>query len=420
MRASAAAEQEGQSPETIGRRPATGSKKRPVTGHAAARHCFAPGTGVTPAARNFKVFRGKAGFGAIAHEWKKVTDRMSRRRFFHLYEWHRSYLEALAHEDDGIVCFLAYRGNEIEAIFPFQMRKRRRLGITASVLELRSHPHLPLRDALIAEGVDHSGLIEDLLRFTARHPEYRCDLIRLEYALEESALREAASTQPKTLSIWEAMGHCDYLPCQPYEEYSRALSANFRAQLRRAHKRAAKRGGVRYLATRDPQELKRFFRQFLDIEASGWKGAKGSAIKLHENLKAFYANLLEYFSSLGGCEIHLLEADNTFIAAQFCLVVDDTMYSLKIGYDERWSSISPGHLLTQFALERCSKGGEVRWVNLVSDETWQQRWAPMRYRVYRWHRFNATIPGLLALALYHLKRIVRRTKFFQTARPEAL
>jgi Acetyltransferase (GNAT) domain len=395
----------------------TGSKWGPAMGRTAAPHFSARETeSATTAPRSFRVFRGKAGFAAIAHEWKRITDTLSRRRFFHLYEWHRSFLEALGGDDGSLVCFLAYLGGDIEAIFPFQMRKSRRLGITANVLELRSHPHLALRDVVIAEGMDHSGLIKDLIRFTILHPEYRCDIIRMEYVLEESALLEAASMEPKALSIWETMGYCDYLPCRPYEEYRGALSANFRAQLRRSHNRAAKRGGVSYRATRDPQELKRFYQQFLDVEASGWKGAEGSAVRLHENLKAFYANLVEYFSSFGGCEIHLLEVDGAVIAAQFCLVVNDTMYSLKIGYDERWSSLSPGHLLTQYALDRCGKGGEVRWFNLVSDEVWQQPWVPMRYKLYRWHRFNTTVPGLLALVLYHLKRMARRANFFPAAR----
>ncbi|HKZ03220.1 MAG TPA: GNAT family N-acetyltransferase [Pyrinomonadaceae bacterium] len=360
------------------------------------------------AQRSLKVFRGRAGFFELEQEWKTVTNSIPGKRFFHLYEWHRSYVEALEKDDDSLRFFVAYHGGgEIEAIFPLKKTRQRRFGIIATVLEAPHHPHLLLKDILICGDMSHSGLLTDLVEFLTAQPEYKCDVIRVEGALEDSGILELMAGQPHVLNVWEEMGYCDYLPVMPKESYREGLSRNFRAQLRKARNKALKHGGTRCLSTRDPIELDRFFRHFLDIEGSGWKRSQGTAIILDPSLRAFYECLVRYFSVLGACEINLLELDSAIIAAQFSLVVGKTMYILKIGYDDSWSSVSPGNLLLENVLERCKKNGTVQYVNLVTDAAWHRSWQPKQHRVFYCQRFNATVPGLLAFVLFYAKRAVR-------------
>jgi len=358
--------------------------------------------------RSFKVLRGKAGFVDLEQEWKAATNSIPGRRFFHLYEWHRSYVEALEKDGDSLWFFVAYHvDGQIEAIFPLKKTRQRRFGITATVLEAPHHPHLLLKDVLICGDMNHSGLLTDLVAFLAKNPEYQCDAIRVEGALEDSGILKLMAGQPHALNVWEEMGHCDYLPAMSGESYREGLSKQIRTQLRKTRNRASRHGGTRHLSTRDPTELEKFYQHFLDIEGSGWKRTQGTAIILNPDLKAFYKGLMRHFSVLRACEINLLEMDSAVIAAQFSLVVDGTMYILKIGYDEEWSSMSPGNLLLEDVLDRCEKSGAVQYVNLITDGAWHRNWGPKQYRVFRCQRYSATLPGLLAYASYYAKRAMR-------------
>jgi len=356
--------------------------------------------------RSFKVFRGMSGFYRIASEWKKLTDGLPRKRYFHLFEWYQSYFEALEQDIDSVFFFLAYQHDEIEAIFPLRRRHTRRFGITATILEVPDHPHLLLQDFVIGPAKNHAGLINDLLCFTRAHKEYSSDIIQAAGILEDAGIRTVATEQSDVFSVWEESAGCDYLSVVPFEQCSHRLSKSFKAQLRKANNRASKGGGVTYSATRDPAKLEKYYQRFLDVEASGWKGIQGTAIKRDEALVAFYSNLAKYFSTFGGSEIHLLEIQGETLAAEFSLVVGDTMYCLKIGYDERWASLSPGHLLFQHVIDNCAQTHAVTYINLVTDAAWHRSWQPNRLRVYRWRRFNATLPGLAAFLLHLMKRSV--------------
>jgi CelD/BcsL family acetyltransferase involved in cellulose biosynthesis len=360
------------------------------------------------AQRSFRVFRGKAGLFALQDEWKKATSDIQGKRFFHLYEWYLSYLEALETDHDSVLFFVAHRdGGDIEGIFPLKRTRKRHFGITATILESPSHPHLSLRDILICGNADHSGLLTDFVNFVAAHPEYKFDIIRIENALEDSGILELMAGQPHVLNAWEETGFCNYLPVVPGEQHSEGLSKSLRTQLRKARNKASRQGGTRCLSARDPGELRQFYRHFLDVEGSGWKKADGTAIILHPSLTAFYDSIMRHYSAIGACEIDLLVLESAIIAAQFSLVVDKTMYVLKIGYDEQCAELSPGGLLLQDVLERYESSGAVEHVNLVTDMAWHRRWRPKRYKVFCCHRFNTTIPGLLAFASFYAKRMMR-------------
>lgn len=357
--------------------------------------------------RGFRVFRGVSGLSELERDWKKAASDIHGRRFFHLYEWHRSYAEALESDDRSLLYFVAYRnGFEIEAIFPLKRTRKRRFGIATTILESPNHPHLSLRDIVIVGNADHSGLLTDFVRFLAEDSEYKCDIVRVENALEDSAILALMTDQPHRLNVWEETGYCHYLPASP-DQHGEGLSKGFRTQLRKSRSKAAKFGGTKYLSAREPDELPRFFQHFLEVEGSGWKKSQGTAIILHPDLRAFYESLMRQHSAGGTCEIDLLAVGNAIIAAQFSLIVDKTLYILKIGYDEQRAELSPGGLLLQDVHERFKNSQELEQINLITDAAWHGRWRPERYRVYCCRRFNPTLPGLLAFVAFHLKRMLR-------------
>ena len=58
-------------------------------------------------------------------------------------------------------------------------------------------------------------------------------------------------------------------------------------------------------------------------------------------MKLFYEQVMRRFAKRGRCEIHLLRLDGRPIAGQYTLMTDDTVYILKIGYDQAFATCRP-------------------------------------------------------------------------------
>src|SRR5690606_18163777 len=200
---------------------------------------------------------------------------------------------------------------------------------------------------------------------------------------------------------------CAYFDCtQSYEELFRTFSKNLQSNLRRARNRWAKETEARFLIVTDRSEMREKFKDFLRVEASGWKGASGSgtAIVLHTDLRRFYENVLEGFHALEAVQLNCLEVRGEIIAADFCVSDDDTLYLLKTGYDESWSKLSPGSLLCEFALQYAAEHPEIKHVNLIADMEWSRSWRPKIMEVKNLVMFNSTPVGKICHAGMDLKK----------------
>jgi len=227
--------------------------------------------------------------------------------------------------------------------------------------------------------------------------------------LEGGCIQRALERSPIPRLISKARTRCNYIPCISFDELSNKFSKNFRGNLRKARNKLMNLSGVEYISVRRQPQLGQALNEFLEVEASGWKGAMGerTAIKLDVRLTNFYRSLCETFSPLGACEINLLKANGRCLAGQFCLVVGDTSYILKIGYDESYVHVAPGNMLLEYSLRRYWREGVVKYLNLVTDTPWHASWNPLSYTVSNAHVFNATPTGLAAFALLRFENYLR-------------
>jgi CelD/BcsL family acetyltransferase involved in cellulose biosynthesis len=90
--------------------------------------------------------------------------------------------------------------------------------------------------------------------------------------------------------------------------------------------------------------------RFLALESGGWKGRAGSALASDPAHAAFFRELWSGFRARG--EAHLLElrGGGRTAASVLCLTGRDTVFALKIGYDEELGRGAPGiHLMADLA-----------------------------------------------------------------------
>ena len=125
-----------------------------------------------------------------------------------------------------------------------------------------------------------------------------------------------------------------------------ALGPKKLKELRRQRNRLAEHGEVRFEVARTPQQIASAVETFLTLEASGWKGQRGTALKQHDGDADFVRRAAADLAASGQCEVVTLFAGDTPAAAAIVLRHQDRAFYFKLGVDERFAKLSPGVQLT--------------------------------------------------------------------------
>jgi len=111
-----------------------------------------------------------------------------------------------------------------------------------------------------------------------------------------------------------------------------------------------------------------------EIEASGWKGRKGTALAASLSLVAFYTALVEGLAREGWLEWHFLNADAKTLAGHLAVRFGRSMTLVKIGYDEAYAKCSPGNLLFERTAKWIFERGDIDEINCLTDMPWHRSW----------------------------------------------
>ncbi|WP_407119342.1 GNAT family N-acetyltransferase [Bradyrhizobium sp. LMG 9283] len=125
-----------------------------------------------------------------------------------------------------------------------------------------------------------------------------------------------------------------------------ALGAKKLKELRRQRHRLEEHGPVVFEVARSTNEISPALETFLQLEASGWKGKRGTALVQHAGDAAFIRRAVPALAETAQCEIVTLRAGTTPVAAGIVLRHQDRAFFFKLGIDERFAKYSPGVQLT--------------------------------------------------------------------------
>lgn len=125
-----------------------------------------------------------------------------------------------------------------------------------------------------------------------------------------------------------------------------ALGTKKLKELRRQANRLAEHGPVSFEVARMPAEVEAALDIFLRLEASGWKGRRGTALIQHEGDAAFIHRAAPALARNGQCEIVSLRVGGRAIAAGVVLRHQGRAFFFKLGVDEHFAKYSPGVQLT--------------------------------------------------------------------------
>jgi len=129
------------------------------------------------------------------------------------------------------------------------------------------------------------------------------------------------------------------------EHMNRHVSANRRKGLARNRRRLEDLGKVEHESHSFGEGLDRAVSAFLKIEASGWKGKRGTALACHEPTLKFAADAFTGDQANSICRADVLTLDGAPIAVSLITLAGRTGFAVKASYDETYRSYSAGLLL---------------------------------------------------------------------------
>jgi hypothetical protein len=125
-----------------------------------------------------------------------------------------------------------------------------------------------------------------------------------------------------------------------------ALGPKKLKELRRQRHRLAEHGAIRFEVAGTREEVAAALEIFLRLEASGWKGKRGTALIQDEGDAAFIRQAAPALAETGQCKIVTLYAGTAPVAAGLVLRHQDRAFFFKLGIDEHFAKASPGVQLT--------------------------------------------------------------------------
>lgn len=314
--------------------------------------------------------------------WNQLVAASSQNLPMLTYAWISAYLDHRLRPDERWMVTLAYCGDRLVGVLPQLISPRALWRIPYVVSRMPRDEHTGALSPLVADDCAAyalHALLREAAKNHGRHVHIELERVP-EYAPMLTFLDRRSLAFPH---LRQVRGVGAYLPVpHDFVAYRRGLSRNFRNNLNKARNKfnAMSDTRVHFLVGADagPSSLRRF----MDVEGSGWKGQRGTAIAENPDLVAFYTTLVQRLGRAGWLEWHFLEAEGKTLAANLGVRVGHRLLLWKLGYQHEFRRCSPGSLLMEELVLRASQQGEgITEIDLMTDWEWYDRWQ-MRRRQY--------------------------------------
>jgi CelD/BcsL family acetyltransferase involved in cellulose biosynthesis len=280
-----------------------------------------------------------------AREWRALADNAVEPNAYYLPDWELA-VNASAPGRTGALALAAWNGARLIGLAPM-IPVRRAYGIPLPAL-VSAHPYgtlcTPTLDRACAD--DAAAQLLQAAREAGAHA-----LLLREVALDGATMKafaEALGRDGLAPRILDAhVRACLDATADAEALLREALGGKKLKELRRQRHRLAEQDGpLSFDVARSPQDASRAIETFLALEASGWKGERGTALAQVDGDAAFIRRATRALAERGQCEIVTLRAGETPVAAGIVLRHLARAFFFKLGVDERFAKFSPGVQLT--------------------------------------------------------------------------
>lgn len=235
----------------------------------------------------------------------------------------------------------------LRGLFPFESAAQFR-GLPVEYLRLWKYIHCYLATPLVHR--EHApACLEALLDWLAKDPRgagvVEWGLVGSDGPFQHALTRVLDETQRRRF-LSQTSERAYLRPRADAEGFlDAALSGKRRKEYRRLERRLAELGPLEYAVLEDPAHAGRWIAQFLELEASGWKGQRGSALASTDPNRRFFERAAAAAAERGRLMMLALKVGGRPVAMKCNFLADGGAFTFKIAYDEAYAKYSPGLLL---------------------------------------------------------------------------
>jgi len=336
--------------------------------------------------------RALADVAGLTAEWNALVDRVEAAPFVRpdwIEPWHRAF------GGGRLETFTARRDGRLVAVLPVL---RRRNGSACSP----TNWHTPEFTAAAEDDAARAAVVEALADESPRAvtlgfvDEADASLAQVRGAFSERGYRILERT----------ISESPFVPTAgSYEAYtSTSVSSKRLAELRRQRRKLEREVGPVSVDVRSGRdELEPGLAEAFRLEASSWKGERGTAIVSRPDTRDFYTEIAHRFADRGTLRLAFLQAGETAIAAELGIEEHGVFFDLKGGFDTDYRSYAPGLLLAQSLIASCFARGLRRFEFLGDAEPFKLELAPELRRKRLVQAFSR-VAGLAGYTAYRFGR----------------
>ena len=342
----------------------------------------------------------------LADRWQKLCDE-TRCAPFHRPEWIAAYLQVFE-SDSEVVLLTASAGERLVAVLPLIRKQCWYAGVPLTKLTGAANVHSVRFDILRSACPAGQASIQALWQAIKRMPGWH--LLEFPYFPQSGACADLLAQAgddgyiTRTLLLQDSPTLRMQTDADGRLTWLGGTSRHFRHELRRYARVLETEAGAKHKVTRWNYPEPRVLEEFLELEAAGWKGQRGSAIKCSQQTRAFYETIARQGSERRYFRLHSLEVNGKMAAGAFSVVNADCFFPMKIAFSEALRRGGPGHLMFNSILEECAGDGITELFFGGTKDHYKELWTQETLPHFKGFVFAPGLRGQLACQM--------RTKVF--------
>jgi len=178
-----------------------------------------------------------------------------------------------------------------------------------------------------------------------------------------------------------------------WPEYEASLSREVRQQARKRRRRLERLGRVEVTFTTRSDRWDELLTEGFAVEGSGWKAGQGTAISSRVETERFYRQVALWAAARGTLHLGHVRFDGECVAFLLSFSERGTLYTIKAGFDTRYSRYAPGAILTRDSIEHAYEQGMSSYEFLGDADPYKIHWARQVRERVRLQAFPPSVVG---------------------------
>jgi CelD/BcsL family acetyltransferase involved in cellulose biosynthesis len=323
-----------------------------------------------------------------ADQWNELALTMPQRLAVLSHAWMSAYFRHRVAKDEQWFCVLAHADDKLLGVLPLIVRRRKVLSVSVCVLATPFDWHTISADCAVRQGQE-AAVIPAMIHTAFEHvPQARW--LEFKRLPESSPTLMHAAAVPRASVLAENDAPGSVFPTQgDFDAYFASLGGNARKNLRRWTNRLQREFTVEPQLRIVSHNWQTDFERLLDLEAAGWKGERGSAIRRSAKLVDFYRDLAGRLADKGWLELCCLECGSQLLAAMLCIRFGCSITVMKTCYDEQYRRHSPGNVALFQAIRRAFGIQSVDKVDAMTRADFHLHWNPDSCEYYHLYVYSS-------------------------------